>query len=427
MPNVTVYLVPDCAAGKRPPVPVDNYILKVASRCNLNCSYCYMYNKGDESYKLQPDRMSDATAAALLTRVKTHCLAQQLSFVSFCFHGGEPLLAGKEFFRSFVPLAGQHWAIRSESIFALETNGTLLTREWLDLFCELDIGFGISLDGPPAIEDRFRVNRHRAGSYKEVRRALDLVLADPRCDKLFGGILSVIDLATDPLEIYRHLREIGVRRCDFLLPDATLDHPPAGLRLGSPQTPYADWLIAMFDPWFDSQDTSFSIRIFESIIGLLFDPNAGNDSLGGARNGLLVIETDGGIEPVDVLKICGPSFTKTGLNVALNEISDVYSVELANLYLEGAKAACDTCKACPVFPVCGGGYLPHRYSSRNGFNNPSVYCHDLMKLITHIRDRFLGTIPEKTAHRLGMHPLPYHQALALQEQSVGTSGDYASR
>jgi uncharacterized protein len=79
-------------------------------------------------------------------------------------------------------------------------------------------------------------------------------------------VLSVIDLAGDPLEICQHL------------------------------------LITIFDRWFDSQDTSFSIRLFESIIRLLFDPSAGNDSLGGGRNGLRVIETDGGIEPVDALK-----------------------------------------------------------------------------------------------------------------------------
>lgn len=371
--------------------------------------------------------MSERTVTALLRRVKTHCLVQRLSSVNFCFHGGEPLLAGRDFFRSFVLLALATLGDSIKPNYSLETNGILLSSDWLDLFCELDIGFGISLDGPAAIHDRVRVNHAGAGSYREVRRALDDVLADRRCDKLFGGILTVINLAADPLELYRHLREIGVRRCDFLLPDGTLNNLPPGLTIGSPQTPYADWLIAIFDTWFDSQDTSFSIRLFESIIKLLFDPDAGNDSIGGGRNGLLVIETDGGIEPVDVLKICGPSFTKTGLNVARNEISDVYSVELASLYFKGAKATCPTCQACPVFSVCGGGYLPHRYSSRNGFNNPSVYCRDLMKLITHIRDRVLSTIPEKTAHKLGIHPLPYHQALALLEQSVGTYGEYASR
>jgi uncharacterized protein len=398
-------------------VPISSYVLKVASRCNLNCSYCYMYNKGDDSYIHQPRRMSDDTVRALLARAKTHCLEQGLDSVIFSFHGGEPLLAGMEFFRRFVAAASAILGDDVTPTHVLETNGTLLTKEWIDLFCHLNIRFGISLDGPPAIHDRWRVNHAGIGSYRDVRRAIDLVLEDRRCDDLFGGVLSVIDLACDPEDIYNHLREIGVTCCDLLLPDGTRDNPPPGLNHDGLRTPYADWLIRVFDRWFDSQDTSFSIRLFDSVIRLLFDPAAGNDSLGGGGNGLLVIETDGGIEPVDVLKICGPSFTKTGLNVAHNEIRDVYGIDLVNLYLSGGAAACRTCQGCAVFPVCGAGYLPHRYASRNGFDNPSVYCHDLMKLITHIRDRVLATIPGETRQKLGLMPLSYAQASALLNRS----------
>ena len=52
---------------------VETYILKVASRCNLNCTYCYVYNKGDDSWRAQPRRMTDETVWALLGRVATHC------------------------------------------------------------------------------------------------------------------------------------------------------------------------------------------------------------------------------------------------------------------------------------------------------------------------------------------------------------------
>jgi uncharacterized protein len=372
-----------------------------------------MYNKGDESYRRQPHRMSEDTVRALLTRVRTHCFANELDAVIFSFHGGEPLLAGPDFFRHFVAAAATILGDCITPTYTLETNGTLLTKEWLDLFCDLDIGFGISVDGPPATHDRWRVNHAGVGSYGDVRRAIDLVLTDRRCEGLFGGVLSVIDLESDPLDIYRHLCEIGVSRCDLLLPDGTHDNPPSGVTLNASQTPYADWLTTIFDRWFDSQNTSLSIRLFESIVRLLFDAAAGTDSLGGARNGLLVIETDGGIEPVDVLKVCGPSFTKNDLNVAHNEISDAYSVDLINLYLQGGTAACQTCQSCPVFTVCGGGYLPHRYASRNAFDNPSVYCRDLMKLITHIRDRVLVTIPAETRRKLGLMPLSYAQALAV--------------
>jgi uncharacterized protein len=394
-------------------VPVDTYILKVASRCNLNCSYCYVYNKGDDSYKEQPYRMSSATVSALLKRVANYCVEQNLGSVTFIFHGGEPLLAGTDFVRRFVVEAATTLGDRIKPSYVLQTNGTLLTSEWLDLFSEVGIVFGISLDGPKATNDRHRVNHAGEGSYDEVRRALDSVIADRRLDNLFGGVLTVIDLTSEPLELYRHLRELGTPRCDFLLPDGTYDNLPPGLALDRSHTPYADWLIQIFDAWFDNQDTALYVRLFDSMIKLLFDPASGTDAWGGARNGLLVIETDGGIEPVDVLKVCGASFTKLGLNVARNEIREVYSIGLVNLYQQGAARVCDTCRACPVLGVCGGGYLPHRYRSHNGFANPSIYCRDLMKLITHVRDRVLSTIPQATRKKLQMQPLPYEEALAL--------------
>jgi len=296
--------------------------------------------------------------------------------------------------------------------YALQTNGTLVTTEWLDLFSELRISFGISLDGPPGINDANRVHHTGAGSYHEVRKAIEAALADPRLEGLFAGILTVISLAADPHSLYHHCRDLGVRWCDFLLPDGTYDRPPPGLSFDG-STPYADWLIAIFDEWFGNEDTSFSIRIFEDIIKLVFAPGLGHDALGGGQNGLLVVETDGGIEPVDVLKICGPAFTKLGLNVRRNEIRDSYSSELIKLYQKGAAELCDTCLACPVVSVCGGGYLPHRYSSRCGFANPSVYCRDLMKLITHVRSSVLATIPEETRRKLRMRPLSYEDALTL--------------
>jgi uncharacterized protein len=397
----------ECAPSN---VPVETYILKVASRCNLNCTYCYVYNMGDESYRSQPHRMARQTVSALLSRVATYCREQKLNEVTFIFHGGEPLLAGREFFRHFVAEASAVLGHDIVPAFALETNGTLITTEWLELFQELGIYFGISLDGPPAINDANRVDHRGRGSYAKVRRALDAVLADQRFEQLFGGVLAVINLAADPIGLYRHLQEIGLKRCDFLLPDGTYDHPPPQWRSDGPGTPYADWLIRIFDQWFDNEDTSLSIRIFEEIIGLLFCAAPGTDALGGGRNGLLVIETDGGIEPVDVLKICGSAFTKLRLNVHRNEIRDACAVELVHVYQNGAAGLCDTCLACPVVAICGGGYLPHRYSSVNGFANPSVYCRDLMKLITHIRDRVLTTIPAATRQKLGLRALSFENA-----------------
>jgi len=378
-----------------------------------------MYNMGDNSYVTQPHSMSHATATVLLQRVAAYCSEQGIGQVGFTFHGGEPLLAGMDFYRHFVSEAQRILLPSVTPVYSMQTNGTLLTREWRDLLCDLRISFGISLDGTEQINDPNRVTHAGRGSYSRVRRAIDEALSDDRTKgTLFTGVLTVISLDTDPLEIYEHFKELGLQGCDFLLPDGTHDRPPPGLSPWASSTPYADWLIRLFDEWFDREDTSFHIRIFEHIIGLLFRSGLGNDSLGGGRNGILVIETDGGIEPIDVLKICGDGFTKLGLSVHTNEIRDVYAARLMQLYHAGVAQSCDICKSCPIVTVCGGGYLPHRYRTNNGFDNPTVYCSDLMRLITHIRSRVAATLPASMRETLRIPSVSYSEARALLHRST---------
>jgi uncharacterized protein len=357
-------------------------------------------------FVVSPTAKSDARCGrGCGERIQAYSLASGTRRVSIILHGGEPLLAGQTFFRRFVEKANSELLPDVQPLFNMQTNGTLLDQSWLDLLRELDIGFGISLDGPESINDASRVDHRGRGSYARVRRAIDLVLADSRVDDLFGGVLSVINLDADPLEIYDLYRCLGVRSADFLLPDGHYDNPPAGLIAGSMDTPYADWLIRLFNKWFSDDDPTFRIPIFEDIIGLIFGAPIGKDDLGGGRNGAIVIESDGTIEPVDVLKICGSRFTKTHFNVADSDIADACQSKLIRIYLASGDMLCKKCQQCPVKTVCGGGYLPHRYSVVNGFDNPSVYCQNLMELIIYIQRKVVDVLPVTFRQKLNIGPL----------------------
>ena len=194
---------------------IPDFIFKVTSRCNLNCAYCYMYNKGDLSYLQQPKVMPLAVVDAAIGRIRAYSSASGTRRVSIILHGGEPLLAGQTFFRRFVEKANSELMPDIQPVFNMQTNGTLLDQSWLDLLRELDIRFGISLDGPESINDANRVDHRGQGSYARVRRAIDLVLADSRVDDLFDGVLSVINLDADPLEIYDLYRCLGIRSGKF--------------------------------------------------------------------------------------------------------------------------------------------------------------------------------------------------------------------
>lgn len=370
-------------------------IVKVASRCNLNCSYCYMYNLGDDSYLAQPGVMSRATVDALLRNVGAHCARHGAEHFRFVFHGGEPLLAGPEFFRYFVEQAARALPTGTQPLFGMQTNGTLLSRPWCELLSQLGVSLGISVDGPRALNDVRRVDHAGKGSYERIRRGWDLAVASG----LRPGLLTVIDLAADPLEIFRHVLELDPRKVDFLFPDASHEQPSA---VG---TPYADWLLRIFEVWIGAETPPVRIRLFEHIVAAVLGLQPASDALGPGENRIVVIETDGGIEPVDVLKVCGNGITKTPLNVAANELDEAFGIPLIDLYYHSGARLCATCEGCAVKGVCAGGYLPHRYRNANGFDNPSVYCRDLMKLIVTIQNWVVTTLPADIVASANVVPL----------------------
>ena len=145
-------------------IPFRLFVMKVASRCNLNCRYCYMYNLGDSSYQRQPAVMSDAVVTASMERIRKHCLRHGVIQVGFVLHGGEPMLAGRDFFRRFVAEGERILGPEITPHFVMQTNGTLIDRDWLDLLSELQICFGVSLDGPAKVNDANRVNHAGRGS-----------------------------------------------------------------------------------------------------------------------------------------------------------------------------------------------------------------------------------------------------------------------
>ena len=363
-------------------------VLKVASRCNLNCTYCYMYNLKDRSYSDQPPLMSERVADAVISKVARHCRTHSIKNFAFIFHGGEPLLAKDEFFVRFVAEARRAIGPNTRLHFLLQTNGALLNSRRSSTFVELGIKLGISIDGPPSVHDRHRVDHRGAASYGSVKAGWDAAASTGAPP----GFLAVIDPDQDVHEAYRHLKSLRPRKADFLFPDSTHDSASPGVASGA--TPYGDWLLALFGIWIDDQSRDFEIRLFIDILKLLFAPSPGSGIPKRGYHGTIFIEPDGSIGTLDLLRGCEEGMGSTSLNIQTCELDDAFTDPMVRLYYHSNERVCAECGTCSLLQICGGGTLSHRYSAKNGFDNPSVYCADLKKLIGGIRAWAVATLSE---------------------------------
>ncbi len=375
-------------------------VLKVASRCNLNCAYCYMYNVGDNTFQQQPKVMSRETVRSICKAVNDHCKKNRLKKFEFIFHGGEPLLAGQLFFRNFIRCSEEVISARVKLYYSLQTNGVLMNDEWSELLSSLRISVGISLDGEQETNDQYRKDHKGRGTYQKVIEGIETAKKYTFLKNNLG-ILTVINVSSDPVAVYENFKQLDIHNFNLLLPYGTYNFPPAKIKPmhAGIFTPYADWLIGIFDLWFEDEHRP-EIRLFTSVIELLLGMNNEFEYFGKAKIEYLVIETDGSIEPSGALKVCGNGFTKSGLNITQHSLDEALEMPLIKLYHLSHFLLPAKCIFCPLKEICGGGHLPTRFSRKDAFNNPSVYCLDYMKLITHIQNRLWDILPASVTGKM---------------------------
>lgn len=208
-------------AGTR---PFRQFVLKVHSRCDLACDHCYVYRHADQSWRGRPVAMSGEIFRLTAGRIAEHARAHGLARVHVVFHGGEPLLAGRERLRGFARELRRALDGVSSLDLRMQTNGLRLDEEFCAMLADEGIVTGISLDGDRVSNDRHRIRFNGSGSYEDVVRAVRL-LGAPAHRRAFGGILCTVDVDNDPVAVYRALAELDPPGIDFLLPHATWDRP----------------------------------------------------------------------------------------------------------------------------------------------------------------------------------------------------------
>lgn len=365
-------------------IPIDTVLIKVASRCNINCSYCYVYNMGDSGWAAMPKRISHETTLAVALALRDLSSAQQRPF-AVTLHGGEPLLLGHaglarllETLRENVPL---------DYSVSIQTNGMLITDRILDICSEYRTTVSVSIDGPASVHDRSRVGHQGEPTHGQVIRGIGRLRDHPDSEFLYSGLLAVIDPRSDPQYVYEFLKGLGARSIDFLCRDGNHSRLPPG-KASIESTEFGSWLAVLLDLYL-ADPRPPRVRLLDDILKLILGGRGAKEGIGITDFGILIIDTDGSVTKNDTLKSAfdGADRFEQPWSVHTHRLPEIVgSVDFAR-YHALQRATSSDCRSCPEYHVCGGGMPLHRWRDDNGFDNPSVYCADQILLINHARNR----------------------------------------
>jgi uncharacterized protein len=378
-------------AESQPAPHITSFLVKIASRCNLACDYCYMYEHADQGWRAQPAFMSDLTRRRLAERIGEYAGDAGLGRLVVVFHGGEPLLAGAERIAETARWIKDSLPATAKVDFSLQTNGTLLDEDVVARLAVEDISISLSIDGPRGANDLHRLDHGGRSSFDKTLGALELLERHP---DVYGGLIAVVDPRVPPEELFAFFTPRQPPRLDFLLPDANHTRRPPGR--DADEGLYEKWLLRAFDVWFDHYP-DLPVRMFDAILNGIAGIPSDTDAFGFGDVSLLTVETDGSYHDLDVLKITSEGATALGLDLERHSIAEAArsSRIAAHRRLLRKEGLAGKCQACPEVEVCGGGAVPHRFSEE-GFQNPTVYCGEMLALIGHARRRVEEALYEES-------------------------------
>ena len=231
----------------------------VGSSCNLNCSYCYYLSKKSLYTETGHFLMSDDILEEYIVQ---HINATTETIINFSWHGGEPLLAGIDFYRKVLEFQAVHIPEGKTIINGIQTNATLINDKWSRFFAENQFIIGISIDGPAEFHDIYRKTREDSATWNKVMRGFQLL----KEQNIVAEALCVVNSENvkHPLVIYNFFRQMGVKYITFLPLVESDNHQSGGVSKNSvPSEEFGNFLSKIFDEWVENDIGDIKVQIFE--------------------------------------------------------------------------------------------------------------------------------------------------------------------
>ncbi len=179
--------------------------------CNLDCEYCFFLSK-EALYPGDRFRMADEM---LETYIRQLLESHRTPEVVVAWQGGEPTMMGLDFFRRAIELVEKYRRPGQIVSHTIQTNGTLIDEHWAAFFKEHQFLVGLSVDGPEALHDRYRVDTRGEGSFERVMAGYEAL----KSHDVDVNVLCTVHAANvdSPLEVYRFFRDdLGIRFVQFI-------------------------------------------------------------------------------------------------------------------------------------------------------------------------------------------------------------------
>ena len=361
---------------------LDTILVKVASRCNINCTYCYVYNMGDDNWSRMEKFMSPETILSLCDSL-ADIISRQKKCFSVVLHGGEPFLLGIArldfLLKSLRTVLPQHYPI------SIQTNGVLISVPILDVCSKYEVSVAVSIDGPEQVHNKYRLTHDAQGTFTKVIAGINTLRTHANASFLYAGLLAVIDPLSDPSEVYHFFKSLDAPSVDFLYKDGNHTNLPLN-KASLDSVEYGNWMAELLDVYLNDE-TPIKVRVLDDMIKPLMGGIVSKEGLGLTDFSIVIVDTDGTIMKNDTLKSTynGADKFSQPLSVRAIKLFDFLESVEFDEYRKMQRPTNVKCLGCPELNVCGGGMILHRWSKENDFDNPSVYCADQLHLIKKIR------------------------------------------
>lgn len=366
-------------------MPSVSVLIKPASSaCNLRCAYCFYRDIAARRKTECSEFMSPETLEAVIAQSMMYAEGS----CTFAFQGGEPTLAGLDFYRQALALEEKYSKPGVAVYNTIQTNGVLIDETWAQFLAERRFLTGLSLDGPASLHDLNRRGPDNTESYAHVMKAAELL---DRFQAAYN-ILCVVTGATAvrTAQVYRFFRGQGVRWLQFIpcLDPATEGGASASFHL-SPAA-YGDFLIEIFDLWLADlrKGEYISIRHLDNWLHILLGETPESCDMIGRCSIQFVVESNGHVYPCDFYVLDEWDLG----SIHEQPFSQMADSAVARSFLNASRYLPEECASCPWYPVCRNGCRRNRLQDGGGNPGLNRYCSSYRRFFSSRRQQLMEAV-----------------------------------